>query len=109
LISIYCSIIGVAAGARVHRNSVRIHHARPRLISAVPITAMAAPAQAAAIGAMPERNHTIGKIMIGVIEESVVTMPTLPVANAAINRLMPNPVPKKDETTAMLRSPLRNL
>ena len=48
--------------------------------------------------------QTIGRITTGVIDASVVTMPTLPRASAAISRDMPSPVPKKEAATPVVKS-----
>ena len=61
-------------------------------MKAIPATARTAPNQAWAEGTFPDRAQTIGRTRIGASEDNVDTIPTLPVARAAIRSDMPRPV-----------------
>lgn len=69
-------------------------------MQAVPTAARSAPAQALLGGATPVLIQTIGRITMGVIDDSVETIPTFPRASAAMFRDMPSPTPKKAEAAA---------
>ncbi len=70
----------------------RLRHDQLNAMKAVPRTARKAPSQALTDGACPVLSHTIGRTRIGASEDNVDTIPTLPLASAAIKRDRPRPV-----------------
>src|SRR4029078_8089278 len=71
--------------------------------------ARSAPAQALIEGRSPLQIQIMGRTRTGVVEDSVVTMPTSPLCSAAIRNDMPRPVPMKADATqiASAARPLR--
>jgi hypothetical protein len=85
---------GASTGMKTYgrRSMLPARYGQLSAMKAVPRTARRAPSHALADGAFPVLSHTIGRTRIGASEDKVDTIPTLPLASAAIKSDIPRPV-----------------